>query len=196
MSESPQDKLGWYVDHQVRSQQAAGVEPDVKAITATTSTLLGTMDRAIADGEIKLAKRDRTAGEVVAEKNQAAAEAQATAIGAKFYTRDLPTVDAPRRQFYTGVDQERYVAMCRRLAQLCKRSSNRRLRYGRDSLDQADFEFPRFAVEIVNETMKCNMRRGIYAFLNTRDCRRVRDAEFIKICDRSTAVLGQWWIPK
>jgi hypothetical protein len=196
VNETPIQKRDWYVDRQVKTAREAGLTPDVEAIAKETAALLSEVDRLVVP--VKKAKpvtADRVAA-LEAKKTERQAPALAEQLGGKFVARDLPAQDAPRRiKPRTGVDQERYVALCQRIKLLCKRSTKRRLRYGQDAMDQADFEYPAFAMEIVTETMNCNMRVGIYKFLSTDDCRRVRDAALERIADRSNAAVGVgWWV--
>lgn len=201
MNETPAAKLDWYVGHQVKSQHAAGMSPDVEGIAKSTAAVLGEMDRAIATGAIHGKPSTPSPGESsdpdkIARKESIKAESQAVSLGGKFVARELPAVEKKRRVLKrTGVDAERYNALCKRIAMLCKRSTKRRLRYGVDALDQSDFEYKAFALEIVDETMRCEMRTGIYKFMSTDDCRRVRDAAMERIADRSNGAVGVgWWV--
>lgn len=196
MSESPIQRRDWFVDRQVRTAREAGLSPDVETIARETGALLAEVDRlAPPPKKAKPVTQDRIAA-LEAKKAEQQAPALADQLGGKFVARELPTKEAPRRiKPRTGVDQERYVALCQRIKLLCKRSTKRRLRYGQDAMDQADFEYPTFAMEIVTETMNCNMRVGIYKFLSVDDCRRVRDAALERIADRSNGAVGvNWWV--
>lgn len=199
MKETPVQKRDWYVDRQIKAAQAAGVVPDVAGIEKMTGALLSELDRATAAGEITTKGKPAAPGpETTPEKEQLRAKALAESVGGEYYERDLPAMDPPVKKVErTGVDKERYVALCRRIALLCRRSTSRRLRYGIDGIEDADFEFPVHAKKIIAEWGAFNSRTGIYAFLSNRDAIRARDAQFALIADSSNGVVGHgWWVTR
>jgi hypothetical protein len=202
IDESPRDKLDWFVQGAVQSIRDAGAEPNVENITRDTAAALSEMDRALAAGDIVHTKDKKPARPQPKEQFQA--EALAAAAGGEFRTRELPAVDTAKPlSVLTGVDLARHVAMMKRVKALCKRSTKRRLQYGRDGIMDADFEYPAFAREIVEETMAMNTgtfspgAKVSYGLLSKADRDRVYFAVLERICDRSSAVIGAgWWVTK
>jgi hypothetical protein len=200
IDESPREKLDWFVDGAIKSVRSIGAEPNVENITRDTAAALSEMDRAIAAGDIVHTKDAKPT--TPKPKEQYQAEALAAAAGGEFRTRELPAADAVKPlPVLTGVDLARHVALMKRVKALCARSTKRRLQYGRDGIMDADFEYPAFAREIVEETMAMNTgtfspgAKVSYGLLSKADRDRVYFAVLERICDRSSAVIGcGWWI--
>jgi hypothetical protein len=59
---------------------------------------------------------------------------------------------------------------------------------------QMDFMFPAYAREIVQASRDCERRQRKFAGLNATDANRALLRAMQDIADRSTAVLGNWWV--
>ena len=203
MTEQPLDKLDWFVQHRVNAEADAGMSPNAESIAKETAGLLSEMDKAIAFGDITPRRRSPLEQRTQATKDNQLAESLAEQAGGKFFQRELPEVDPVKAMpALTGVDKQRHVAMMKRVTLLTSRSKKRRLRYGIDPIDAADFEYRELAMEIIEETLAMNHgatnKGGVsYSMLSKNDRDRVYFAAIERICDRSNGAVGVgWWVTR
>lgn len=176
------------------SLKASGIQFSQETLQRITANDLRMVDRAKADGRLGPAKRTkRKERKRDVARPHLHAEAQADKIGGTFFAREVKSLlDAPAVADVKGVDAERLYAMERRIKALSARGEGRIK--SNQTFDKGPWLYPAFAREIGLTCLAFNMRLGGYRELSPRDRSRRFYRALQDICDRSTGLLGPWWV--
>lgn len=198
MKETPVQKRDFYVQRQIAVLRASGETPDVEKIAKDTASILGEMDKLVAGAASPSPrKRESNPAEVTRKKEEGKAASIADRLGGRFRQKALPARDKPRGDIVkaAGIDPVKHAAVDARIRLLCTRSAEKRLRPGVDAMDAADFEFRKYAMEIVEETFRHELKLGDYKHLSAVDRYRRYFAQLERIADRSNGAVGvNWWV--
>lgn len=189
------ERRDWFVDAQAKRFRAAGVTVPTDALQRQASEDLRLLDRARSEGALRARKEPRkmTVAEVLEQKRERKAEAQAATIGGEVRRRALPAKDKRRKLApLTGIEAQKTYAMAARLRLIGTRSGHR-LRAGQDM--EHGFEFAALARAAAEETTNHDARRGPYLGASPTDRDRILFRRFEDICDKSDALVGvAWWV--
>lgn len=187
----------WFVDGAVRAAKNAGQEVNVEAVARQAAKDLTVVDRATADGSLKVKKeRKRTTAERDEATDRAARRVAESAAkrGGKLYAKKLKPKERakPLPKLY-GVDAMKLAAMQQRIAAICAPVPSYVPKKG--DVIGAGSRHPKFAAELAMHTM--GMARGLMSYVGLSWADRMRKYQRAceDICDRSDAVfLVNWWV--
>jgi hypothetical protein len=113
--------------------------------------------------------------------------------GFRFEKRGLPLVDAaPRapKKPLQAIVGERYTALIKRMRQMCQSAPSLKAR----SLADREYLYPAFAKGVIQEHTDYTFGRRKYRGLNHKDRQKAFWRSIEDLADRSTGVLGPWWV--
>lgn len=206
MTDTPQQRVDYYVGSHIRHAERIGVKADEAEIRSGTARLLEAADAEIRNRAGTTKDRDgKTNREALDAKRAVSAEALAEQAGVEFFYRDEreeslitkpTTTEIPR-----GLDGEKHIALIARVGILMRRVPNYRLKPGEGIY--AAFVYPWYAQALTEHTKNAALTDarshgvGHYAGRPIADRQRMYYAQLERICNKSDAVLGRgWWIPK
>lgn len=194
MTHDPHERRDWFVKNTVKSAKEAGIDVDPEAVQRAVARDLDTADKFKAENPPPPAKADAEAREQSHAKRRHAVEEFAAQRDSQLFEKPLPKRDRPLiLPPLSGVDEERRLAMLRRLQMICQPEPGRTLKPG-ESFGTM-FRAPKLVDEIFMHSI--GFSRGVmsYVGLSYEDRQRKFTRAIEDICDRSNAVFGvNWWV--
>lgn len=173
------------VAHYQSYARSRGADPTARELEALAVHDLTLTDRVEADAKAASRKPAERGPHV----EPSPAEAIAADRGYLFRKRELPSVDPkPARVAPPLLEKPR--ALAKRMAQMCATAPGSK----GTALADRNYLYPALAKDVIQEHTDFTFRRRRYLGLNAIDRQRAFWRAIEDIADRSTGVLGPWWV--
>ena len=171
------------VGHYQAYARSRGSDPPVQALEA-----LAVADLTLAERAESKPTAPRIAKPIEPTTSPSAAAVIAENRGYRFRKVELPAVDVARKPAPPLFEKPR--ALAKRMREMCATAPGSK----GTSLADRNYLFPSLAKDVIQEHTDFTFRRRKYRDLDSKDRQRAFWRAIEDLADRSTGVLGPWWV--